>query len=159
MTRLAPDVHKRPVFAVDGVLARACDFRNRGNRLLAILQRRALVVCARRRIGSDDQKIFARIQTLAARARRKDCHIPCLEGESASFFSSELHATAAPRDAEDLVDARMIMDVAVDAVPPRASPAVAVKQLFKHGRGVERLRQPNRSFVVSAYNFPTPISA
>jgi hypothetical protein len=59
--RLTPDAHQRTVFAVNGVLARARDSRNRGKRCLAILQRRALVVGVGRRIGSDDQKIFARI--------------------------------------------------------------------------------------------------
>jgi hypothetical protein len=39
------------------------------------------------------------------------------------------------------VDARMIMGIVVDAVTPRVSPAVTDEQLFKHRRGIERLRQ------------------
>lgn len=47
---------------------------------------------------------------MMAGARRKNCYVPCLEGESASFGSAELHATAATRDAQNLMDARMIAD-------------------------------------------------
>jgi hypothetical protein len=50
-----------------------------------------------------------------ARARRKNCYVPCLEGENAPFGSSELHATAAARDAQNLMDARMIMNIGIDA--------------------------------------------
>ena len=106
MIWFAPEAHQGAIFAVDGVLARACNSRNCGNRVLAILQRPAFVVGARGRVGPDDQQIFARLQALMARARRKDCHIPCLEGESASLRSSKLHPAAAPRNAEHLVDVR-----------------------------------------------------
>jgi len=41
----------------------------------------------------------------------------------------------------------MIVDIVVDAVAPRASPAVAAEQLFKHRRRVEGLRQPKRVLV------------
>ena len=45
------------------------------------------------------------------------------------------------------MDARMIMGKVVDAVTPGVSPAVTDEQLFKHSRGVERLRQLNRALV------------
>ena len=80
-------------------------------------------------------------------ARREDGYVTCLKRESTSVCSSKSHSTAAPCDAEDLVDARMIMGVVVDAVTPRTPPAVTVEQLFKHRRGVERPRQLNHVLV------------
>jgi hypothetical protein len=53
-----------------------------------------------------------------ARTRREDCRISCPDVESAPFRSSESDPSAAASDAQNLVDARMVMDIIVDAVPP-----------------------------------------
>jgi hypothetical protein len=92
-------------------------------------------------------RVLACLLALMPCARREDCYITCLKRESASVGSSKPHSTIAPCDAEDLVDARMIMGKVVDSVTPRVSPAVTDEQLFKHRRGVERLRQLNRALV------------
>jgi hypothetical protein len=75
-----------------------------------------------------------------ARTRREDCHISCPDVESAPFRSSESDPLAATSDAQNLVDARMIVDIIVDPVPPRVPPPAGLKKLFKYGRGIEALR-------------------
>jgi hypothetical protein len=138
-TSRQPDMHQRTVLAVHWVLAWACDPINCRKSLCAILLRLALIVGARSRIGADHQKIVARLDALMPRTCRKDGYVTRLEGDSVSVLSSKSHLTASPRDAKDFMGARMVMDIVVDAVPPRASPTSAIKQLFKYGRGVEAL--------------------
>jgi hypothetical protein len=53
-----------------------------------------------------------------ARTRREYCHISCPDVERAPFRSSESDPSAATRNAQNLVDARMVVDIIVDAVPP-----------------------------------------
>ena len=105
-------MHQRTVLAVHGVLAWARDPVNCRKRLLAILGRSALVVDPQGWIGAHDQKILACLLALMSCARREDCYVTCLKRESASVASSKSRSTAAPCDAEDLVEARMIMGIA-----------------------------------------------
>ncbi len=43
--------------------------------------------------------------------------------------------------------AGVIVNIIVDAVPPRIAPAVALEQLFKNRSGIERPRQPDRPLI------------
>src|SRR5690349_12525236 len=45
------------------------------------------------------------------------------------------------------MDARMIVSIIVDAIPPCIAPTVAFKQVLEHGCGIERNRQTNHAFV------------
>jgi hypothetical protein len=70
-------------------------------------------------------------------ACRKDSEVAGLEGEHAPVRSAESHLPTAPRDTKDFVDARMIMSIVVDALAPRTSSAVAIKQVFKNRRRIK----------------------
>ena len=49
----------------------------------------------------------------------KDRHVTCLDGQRPPLGSPEAHLAAAARDAENFVNARMVVNIVVDAVAPR----------------------------------------
>src|SRR5882757_4596938 len=71
-----------------------------------------------------------------ARAGRHDGHVASLQREDPALFAAEPNAALAARDAEHLMDPRVIVHVIVDAVAPGVSPTVRFEQVFDHGRGV-----------------------
>jgi hypothetical protein len=46
-----------------------------------------------------------------ARTRRKDRYIACLNSQRPSLWSFELHLAPAARDAENFVNARMVVNI------------------------------------------------
>jgi hypothetical protein len=118
MASRRPNVNERTVPSVHGILARAGDPINGGQSLFAILPRFALIVGARRWIGAYYQKIIACLQALMPGSRRKDGDVTRFEVESASVAATKPHLTTSPRDAKDFMDARMVMDIVIDAVAP-----------------------------------------
>src|SRR3984893_19303047 len=70
------------------------------------------------------------------------------ELEYLSLVAAEAHPGLAARNPKRLVGARMIMDITVNAVAPRAAPAVARKQNLEYRRGVARLRQRHRRAIM-----------
>jgi hypothetical protein len=72
-----------------------------------------------------------------SRTSRKYGNVARLKIEDAPVCPAKSHLPAAPRDTEGFVDPRMIMSIVIDAVAPRPSPAVAVKQLFEDRRRIK----------------------
>ena len=94
------------------------DFRDRDQRLFAVLWRRADIERTRGWIGPDHQKIVARFKALVSGAGRQDRNITRFQDERAPFGAAELNPAGAARDAEHFVNARVVMSIVVDAVAP-----------------------------------------
>src|SRR5204863_10150258 len=115
---LEPGPHKRPLHAVDRVLAWMRDFRDRGQRLFAVLWRRADIERTRGWIRPDHQKIIACFKALVSGARRQDRNVTRFQDERAPFGAAELNPAGAARDAKYFVNTRVVMSIVVDAVAP-----------------------------------------
>ena len=65
-----------------------------------------------------------------------------------AFVAAETDPSFAAGDTEDFMGARMIVQIIVDAVAPRLSPAVTMEELFENGRGIIRFIQADRPAVI-----------
>ena len=98
---------------------RTYDPGDRNERLFAIFRFLADIERTGRRIGPDHEKIVARLEALMTGAGREDRNIACFQKQRAAFRSAELDLSAAARDAEHFVDARVVVkSIVVDAVAP-----------------------------------------
>src|SRR5215211_930195 len=82
-----------------------------------------------------------------ARTGGQDDHVACLQREDTPLLAAEASASLATRDAEHLMDFRVIVHVVVDAVAPGISPAVRFEQVFDHGRRVLALIEGDSSSI------------
>src|SRR6516164_3108167 len=73
--------------------------------------------------------------------------------EYLSLVAAEAHPGLAARNSKHLVGAGMIMDIIVDAVAPRAAPAVAFEQGLEYCRGVAFLRQRHWGAIMNEGEF------
>jgi hypothetical protein len=112
-----------------------------------ILNVGAFVIFAGRRVSTHDKEILARGEALVTGSCREDRDIARFEGKRPASFATELHLAAASGDAEHFVYPRMVMNVVVDAIAPGISPAVFLKQLLEHCRGVKRLGETDDASV------------
>jgi len=78
---------------------------------------------------------------------RQNGDITGFKGERSASFAAELHLAGAAGDAENFVYPRMIMNVIVDAVAPRISPAVFLEEVLEDCRGVKLLGKINGASV------------
>ena len=78
----------------------------------------ALVVCAGRRIGADDQKILACGKAFMPRPSRQNGDVTCLQPLNATAVSAELHLAFAAGNAKRFMDAGMVVHVFVNAISP-----------------------------------------
>src|SRR3954447_1943900 len=138
---------QRPGRAVHRVFSRQGHFRNRLDGSFAILARGAFVVFAGWRVSTDHKEILARREALVTGTCRENGDITGFKGERPASFAAELHLAAAARDAENFVYQRMVMNVIVDAVAPRISPAVFLEEVLEHCRGVKLLGKTNGASV------------
>jgi hypothetical protein len=107
----APNSHQRPVFTINGVLAHRDTFgivaraflRSAGDVHSSYLPHGGYAPITR--------KVFSGFKALMARTRRKDRYIACLDSQRPSLRSFELHLAAAARDAENFVNARMVVNI------------------------------------------------
>ena len=97
---LAPGPHKRPLRAVDRVLARMRDFRDRDQRLFAFLWRPTDIEPTRGWIRPDHQKIIPCFKALVSGAGRQDRNVTRFQDERAPFGAAELNPAGAARDAK-----------------------------------------------------------
>jgi hypothetical protein len=125
--------------AVDWILTRRRPLWNGLKRARTVFHGRALVVRTHRRVGANDEKVVGRRQALVARAGRQDDDIAALQREYPALPAAEADASLAARDAEHLMDPRVIVHIVVDAVAPDVSPSVRFEQVFNHGPRVVAL--------------------
>ncbi len=86
-----------------------------------------------------------------AGAGRQHRDVAGLDVELLAVLAAEAHARLAGRDAEHLVDLRVVVHERVDAVAPHAvAPAVLVERLLDRRRGIARTRQPPHRVVAAA---------
>src|SRR5215207_7711517 len=112
-----------------------------------VLDRRAFVVRAARRVGSDDEKLIVSRKALVACASRQNNHVAGLQREDPPVLATEPDATLATRDAERFMDSRVVVHVVVDAVTPGITPSVRFEQVFDYGRGVLAVIQSDCSSI------------
>src|SRR3981081_3357528 len=101
----------------------------------------AFIVRARRRIGAEQQETMAGGQALMPRAGRQSGDVTGLQLQGPSAASTKLHLPLTAGEAAHLMGEGMVVHIVVDAITPRISPAVDLKQLFEHGRRIELLRK------------------
>src|SRR5947209_7105740 len=142
-----PEMDDRTIAAVDRVLARSRDADAANGAVVLTRRTAAFLVFPERRIGTDDEQVLAAGEPLMAGAGGQHRHIARFEVEHASAIAAEPHPGAAARDAEHLVDARVVMRVVIDAVAPGLVPSVASEKLLKHGGRIKAVRQPDRAAV------------
>ena len=86
----APKSHEGAVTSMDGVFSRERDFRNGDPRTVMLFRRcAALIICAKGRIGADNQQVLASCESLVARACRQDHYVTGLEPQSASLGAAK----------------------------------------------------------------------
>ena len=107
-----------------------------------VLTARAFFVLAEWRISADHQEILTGEKALMSCASQQDGNVARLQLQNTAPMSAELHLAFTAGNAKHFVDAGMVMHIIVNAVTPGVAPAVAVEQLFEHGRRVELLRKP-----------------
>ena len=130
-----PELQQRPLGPEYRVLARPGDFPDGPDAAVVLLDRRpAFVVGAGRRIRSYRHESFARRQTLMPGAGGKDHGVAGFELERAPPFPAETDLCAAPGNAQDLVDTRVIVQVVVDSTTPAIAPPVTFEKVFPYGR-------------------------
>src|SRR3977135_1169879 len=78
-----------------------------------------------------------------APSRQEDRDIAGLQRECAPALAAELHDSDAAGDAQNLVDARMIVHIVINPVTPGIFPTIALEQVFEDRRWIEPLRKPN----------------
>src|SRR5262249_37603053 len=69
--------------------------------------------------------------------------VASLYRERAAALSTKTDIGAAARNAQHLVDPRMIVRIVEDPVAPAVAPAVALEQILEHRCGIELPRQTN----------------
>lgn len=109
---------ERALFPINGILARTRNHLNPGWCSVSVLFRSTFVISAPRRVSSNDQKIGARVQAPMPSPRRKNRDITFLQTEDGAVDATELNFGGSARNPEDFMSTRMIMSIAVDAVPP-----------------------------------------
>src|SRR3954463_11186737 len=125
--------------AVERILLRGAKPAYRCDRLVTLVKAAsALVVCAVGRISSNNEKCFARLETLVPNAGRNDNHIAGGYLYRFSFVASEPKRSRATGNAENLVDHRVVMYEVVDTVSPCPTPSMGVEYLLKDRSGVVR---------------------
>src|SRR5690606_2130926 len=124
-----------------GILSRLPDFGNGLDRAGMVFAAGAFVVRSVRRIGADHQKVVAGLETLMACARRQDSDVFSLDRQRATALAAELDLGRSASDAKNLMNARVVMHVVVDAVSPGSLPAVAREKVLEDCGGIEFGRQ------------------
>jgi hypothetical protein len=82
---------------------------------------------------------------LVTGAGGKDDDIASTQLEGAAAIAAQPNLGAAAGDAKGFVNARMIVQISVDSVPPAVAPAVTFKQFLHHGGRIERAWQVDRA--------------
>src|ERR1700685_1823292 len=103
--------------------------------------RQTLVVSAIRGIGAHDEEILAGLERLMSCPGRKDEDVACSDFKSPAFVAAEPHLGAAARNAEHFMDARVIVQIVVNAVAPAISPSVALENILDDRSGIEIARK------------------
>jgi hypothetical protein len=122
--------------SVDRILAGHSDLWNGPQGAGTIFYSRALVVGAGRRVGANDEEIIGRRQPLVTRARGQNSDVARFQREYPSCPAAEADAALTARNAEHLMDPRVIVHVVVDAIPPSVAPPVRFEQVLEHGRRI-----------------------
>jgi hypothetical protein len=130
----------------DWILARPPDLRD-GIHIAVVFFHRApaFVIAAIGRIGANSNERLAGRQALMTGAGRKDYGITRFELDDATFVAPKTHGCAAPSDTQYFVNARVVVEIIVDAVASGIAPAVDFKQRFPDCRRVERVREFHRA--------------
>jgi hypothetical protein len=101
----------------------------------------AFVVRARGRIRPDSHKGFACREGLVTSPRRNENRIASFQNERAASLPAKPDARVTARNAQHLVNARMIMEIVIDITPPAIAPSVLCEKIFEHRGRIEGTRQ------------------
>src|SRR4051812_35507749 len=78
---------------------------------------------------------------------RQDCHVSGLDGHDTTLETAELHLGSTTGNAKDFMNARMVMDVIVNAVAPGVAPSVLHEEFLEHSRWIESTPKSHRTAV------------
>src|SRR5437868_6071342 len=114
-----PKVNQRPARAVNRVLPRNRDLRNRlQSALVLLLGAAAEIVLSERRICANHEQIITFVDPLVSRPSRQNRNVTRSEFECPPSGSTEAHRDMAASDPKHLVNLGVIVDVVKHAVPP-----------------------------------------
>src|SRR5215475_4295927 len=77
----------------------------------------------------------------------EDGDIASLQRDRAALQTAKLHLAFAAGDVEHLVDARVIVNIVVDAITPGIAPAIGREELLEHGSRIEPVIPTHRAAI------------